>query len=182
MPVCPVFAVGLDGKCGTAGQRLQGGPDRDRLPADAAPVSATIDSKNRRFARRPRCASNWLNNGLEDRESDRDHSQFAIAAKAPAGARLKSPVTNDGKTQLRDPAAQCARVVHEFLAPKNRGRAGCRVHDAPAASCAVSGGKNAHEYSQRRHRKTPGIPARNGFNAYIVLSPVTGLLSPSLTD
>jgi hypothetical protein len=28
MPVCPVFAVGLDGKCGTGEQRLQG---RDRL-------------------------------------------------------------------------------------------------------------------------------------------------------
>src|ERR1700730_18035398 len=44
MPVCPVFAVGLDGKCGTGEQRLQGGPDRDRLPAAAAPVGGTIDS------------------------------------------------------------------------------------------------------------------------------------------
>jgi hypothetical protein len=38
MPVCPVFAVGLDGKCGTGEQRLQGGPDRDRLSAAALPV------------------------------------------------------------------------------------------------------------------------------------------------
>jgi hypothetical protein len=28
MPVCPVFAVELDGKSGTGEQRLQGGPDR----------------------------------------------------------------------------------------------------------------------------------------------------------
>ena len=35
--------------------------------------------------------------------------------------------------------------------------------------------KNAHEYSQRSHRKSPGIPARNGFTAYVELSPVTGL-------
>jgi hypothetical protein len=35
--------------------------------------------------------------------------------------------------------------------------------------------KAAHEYSQRSHRKSPGIPARNGFTAYFVLSPVIGL-------
>jgi len=28
MPVCPVFAVGLDGKCGTGEQRLQGSLER----------------------------------------------------------------------------------------------------------------------------------------------------------
>jgi hypothetical protein len=37
------------------------------------------------------------------------------------------------------------------------------------------GSKNAHEYSQRSHRKSPGIPARNGFTAYVVLSPAIGL-------
>jgi hypothetical protein len=41
MPVCPFFAVGLVGKCGTGEQCLQGGPERDRLPAAAAPVSGT---------------------------------------------------------------------------------------------------------------------------------------------
>ncbi|SHG52611.1 hypothetical protein SAMN05444169_2885 [Bradyrhizobium erythrophlei] len=35
--------------------------------------------------------------------------------------------------------------------------------------------QNAHEYSQRSHRKSPGIPARNGFTAYVVLSPAIGL-------
>ena len=35
--------------------------------------------------------------------------------------------------------------------------------------------KNAHEYSQRSHRKSPGIPARNGFTAYVELSPAIGL-------
>jgi hypothetical protein len=33
---------------------------------------------------------------------------------------------------------------------------------------------NAHEYSQRGHRKSPGIPARNGFTAYFVLSQAIG--------
>ena len=34
--------------------------------------------------------------------------------------------------------------------------------------------QDAHEYSQRSHRKSPGIPARNGFTAYFVLSPAIG--------
>jgi hypothetical protein len=36
---------------------------------------------------------------------------------------------------------------------------------------------NAHEYSQRGHRKSPGIPARNGFTAYFVISPAIGFLA-----
>jgi hypothetical protein len=35
--------------------------------------------------------------------------------------------------------------------------------------------QDAHEYSQRSHRKSPGIPARNGFTAYVALSPAIGL-------
>ena len=42
------------------------------------------------------------------------------------------------------------------------GRGECRVPSAPAASCAKWVVQNAHEYSQRSHRKSPGIPARNG--------------------
>ncbi len=34
--------------------------------------------------------------------------------------------------------------------------------------------QDAHEYSQRSHRKSPGIPARNGFTAYVELSPAIG--------
>jgi hypothetical protein len=42
----------------------------------------------------------------------------------------------------------------------------------PGAQCTrslVCAGvvKNAHEYSQRSHRKSPGIPARNGFNGFL---------------
>jgi hypothetical protein len=49
----------------------------------------------------------------------------------------------------------------------------------PGAQCTRSlvcelVAKNAHEYSQRRHRKSPGIPARNGFTDYFVLSPAIG--------
>jgi hypothetical protein len=40
--------------------------------------------------------------------------------------------------------------------------------------------KNAHEYSQRSHRKSPGIPARNGFNGFLRTLPGDrAFLSPS---
>src|ERR1700756_3195111 len=37
--------------------------------------------------------------------------------------------------------------------------------------------EDAHEYSQRSHRKSPGIPARNGFTAYVELSPAIGFFA-----
>src|SRR5438876_2936227 len=54
-----------------------------------------------------------------------------------------------------------------------RGRRECRVHAAPAVSCAKVRKKGAHEHTGSaeavRH------PLRNGFTAYFVLSPVSGL-------
>ena len=64
----------------------------------------------------------------------------------------------------------------------------------PGAQCTrslVCAGvvKNAHEYSQRSHRKSPGIPARNGFNGFLralpgdraCLSPSSAALAADLT-
>ena len=56
----------------------------------------------------------------------------------------------------------------------------------PGAQCTrslvcESGGWNAHEYSQRVHRKTPGIPTQ-WFTAYTVLSPVTGFLATVIPE
>ena len=50
----------------------------------------------------------------------------------------------------------------------------------PGAQCTRSlvragGSKYAHEYSQRRHRITSGIPHAMVLTAYFELSPVTGL-------
>jgi len=71
-------------------------------------------------------------------------------------------------------AARCARDIDKTSAQREGvGNAGCPVH--PAASCAKWVVQDAHEYSQRSHRKSPGIPARNGFTAYVVLSPAIGL-------
>ena len=54
----------------------------------------------------------------------------------------------------------------------------------PGARCTRSlvcamGSKYAHEYSQRVYRNHPAFPAQ-WFTAYAVLSPVIGLLTPSL--
>jgi hypothetical protein len=56
---------------------------------------------------------------------------------------------------------------------KQRGRREDRVRAAPAVSCARCTSKNAHEHtgSAEAFRPSP----RNGFTAYNVLSPVTGL-------
>jgi len=60
------------------------------------------------------------------------------------------------------------------LPPRNKGRGECRAHGAPDGSCA--------KVADRMHTrctgppKSPGIPARNGFTAYIVLSPEFGFI------
>jgi hypothetical protein len=65
-----------------------------------------------------------------------------------------------------------ARVVM-IRPPRKRGRGECRVPVAPAASCVKN---KTHELVTTVAPVKPGIPARNGFNAYIALSPVTGLV------
>jgi hypothetical protein len=57
--------------------------------------------------------------------------------------------------------------------PPSGGRGECRVPAAPAASCALCIGRT--HTSNNEYTGTPGIPARNGFTAYVGLSPVTGL-------
>src|SRR6266478_8793993 len=56
---------------------------------------------------------------------------------------------------------------------KTEGRGECRVPAARAVSCALCIGRT--HTSNNEYTGTPGIPARNGFTAYVALSPVTGL-------
>ena len=57
---------------------------------------------------------------------------------------------------------------------RNRGRRECRVRAAPAVSCAKKLHIGAHEHTGER--RTLRHPLRNGFTAYFVLSPVSGLV------
>ena len=65
--------------------------------------------------------------------------------------------------RVSDPAARCARAVHESFAQQRAW--GCRVPDAPAASCAKC--SEAHECRRHGRAGSPGIPARNGFNGLL---------------
>ncbi len=77
------------------------------------------------------------------------------------------------QTRVRDPTTRSARVVHLSLAPKEGvGNAGCPLHPRP----------RVHFVLVERTRVTTSTPERPAFphamvlTAYVVLSPVTGLI------
>ncbi len=84
---------------------------------------------------------------------------------------------DDRQIRLRIPATTFARVLQGSLAPKYKGgRRESRVRAAPAvsrANCAST--RNAHEHTGSAEAVRPSL--RNGFTAYFVLSPVTGLIA-----
>src|SRR6202035_6200432 len=63
----------------------------------------------------------------------------------------------------------CSRFAVNFASLQTKGARECRVHGAPAVSCASPTKENAHDHTGTP--KSPGIPARNGFTDYHVLSP-----------
>src|SRR5476649_1641485 len=65
------------------------------------------------------------------------------------------------------------RPSRAFISRPPGGRGECRVPAAPAVSCAIVVIERTRVTTSTP--ESPGIPARNGFNAYVVLSPVTGL-------
>jgi hypothetical protein len=79
-------------------------------------------------------------------------------------------------------ATRCARVVEKpsalGLVRPRRGRAGCRVPDAPAALCAKRVARPRTSILSGGTGK-PGNPARNGFTDYTVLSSGRCSLRPS---
>jgi hypothetical protein len=77
------------------------------------------------------------------------------------------------QTRLRDLAARCARGLHNLPPPGGRGE--CRMPVAPAASCAIVVIERTRVTTSTP--ESPDIPARNGFTAYVALSPVTGLFA-----
>src|ERR1700756_4433893 len=58
---------------------------------------------------------------------------------------------------------------------RRRGRREDRVRAAPAVSCASCTKENAHEHTGSAETLRPS--PRNGFTAYIVISPANGLLA-----
>ena len=72
---------------------------------------------------------------------------------------------------LRVLAAQRARGLHRRC-PSKRGSRECRVLAAPAVSCAIVRKEHAHEHTGAAGTLRHSL--RNGFTAYIVLSPENG--------
>jgi hypothetical protein len=84
---------------------------------------------------------------------------------------------------------------HTFAIPRRGLRPSLAKRSAPERAWGMPGAQctrslvcevvvqNAHEYSQRSHRKSPGIPARNGFNGlFRALPGDRAFLSPSSAD
>ena len=83
---------------------------------------------------------------------------------------------------VRIPAAQCARVMHEFFAPEKQ-----RAWGMPGARCTrslvCSVGWWHTSVVTTVAPGSPGIPARNGFNGFLRALPGDrAFLSPSLAD
>jgi hypothetical protein len=82
-----------------------------------------------------------------------------------------SRMTANSKHRFAPRDAMRPSCVQIFRPLEGVGNAGCPLHPRP----------RVHLLLVERTRVTtstpesPGIPARNGFNAYVVLSPVTGL-------
>jgi hypothetical protein len=117
--------------------------------------------------------------------------QSIVAANSKAGLLRRFPTSssyggqvaprNDDKTQLRIPAAQCARVLPKHPAQENRGRRESRVPVAPVASRAKC----------KKHTSvvTTGpdgftrLSPRNGFNGLLRALPGDrACLPPSLAN
>jgi hypothetical protein len=75
------------------------------------------------------------------------------------------------KIRTRNPAAHCARGLHEHCPMKIRGRKECRMRAAPAVSCAKMHKENAHEHTGSAEAIRHSL--RNGFTAYAALSSAT---------
>jgi hypothetical protein len=68
----------------------------------------------------------------------------------------------------------------EAQATSKRRRGEDRVRAAPAVSCARCTKENAHEHTGSAEAVRPSL--RNGFTAYFVLSPVTGLIDTVIPE
>src|SRR6202171_3265307 len=84
-----------------------------------------------------------------------------------------SPQRRQTQIHIRLRARGATRPSCTFIFRPLGGRGECRVPVAPAASCALVLVERTRVTTSTP--ESPDIPARNGFTAYVVLSPVTGL-------
>ena len=102
-------------------------------------------------------------------------SRFKLRRLWNTGSSAFADDDSRGMTRLHDLAARFARgLLSNFLNPPDRGSRECRVHAAPAVSCAIGTKKCAHEHTgQRRH---PTFPAQWLYGLYRALPGRAGLV------
>jgi hypothetical protein len=109
------------------------------------------------------------------RAARREESWIASRSLSSGAHSRCALARNDVKPQLRDPAARCARVVHQSFAPE-------RAWGMPAqcTRSLVCEGRGRMHTSRTGPPESPGIPARNGFNGLLRALPGDrAFLSPS---
>ena len=84
------------------------------------------------------------------------------------------------KTHFRDLAARLARGLHLDAPPEEQRERECRVHAAPAVSCAIVRRKRTRAY--RYSRNTPAFPAQWLYGLWRALPGDEFVLPPSLAN
>ena len=107
-----------------------------------------------------RCAASWPGEGLPQ--------QMCLPIETPHPA-LRATFSHKGRreeehTVSRSRGAWRPRFADRWLPRKSRGRREDRVRAAPAVSCAIGTGKNAHEHTGSAEAIRPSL--RSGFTAY----------------
>jgi hypothetical protein len=106
------------------------------------------------------------------RGSLREHSPWREPLTPPSPRKGGARETREHGSAFsrRDAPERCLN----FCPRNNRGRRECRVRSAPAAACATK----STRVSNHRYAAINRHSLRDGFTAYIALSPGTGLFCP----
>ncbi len=91
-------------------------------------------------------------------------------SRAPVPTYTRHPRVA-AETRLRDPAAQCVRIVQKLPPKEGVGNAGCPLHPQPRVQCVGS----TRVSSPRSHRDH-GIPAAMVLTVYLALPRRSGFL------
>src|SRR5258707_1510555 len=100
------------------------------------------------------------------------HKQSILPQKESMDCFVASLLAMTLNPDTRSRPRGAMRPSCAFISRPHGGRGECRAPAAPAASCAILVESTRVTTSTPA---SPGIPARNGFTAYVALSPVTGL-------
>ena len=108
--------------------------------------------------------------GVRSPGSD-DYNGRALPGKEYASVPMLLPDRQGLKTRLRDPAARYARVFQNLPPEEGAGNAGRPMRPIAACAMIVVERTRVSQVTPGNTRHSP----RNGFTAYVVLSPAIGL-------